>query len=338
MPPMQLVAGEGRRMILVTGAFGFVGRHLVPALRERFPDTAVRALDIQQENGALPAGVEGIQGDLQDRERLREGLEGVETVVHLAAKVAPNAQDSDEMRRVNVDGTVNVYTAAVAEGCTFFLHMSSAGVYGQPRHPQPFHEDEVVAPETPYQRSKWEAERALRQIDSGDLTLNMLRPAGIYGPGSSLEIPLYRSIRNRRWTIDVRGGVIVHPTYIRDIVEGILALVGRPAGNGAVFNIGGEQTIQLQSLQALLAKTMGVSRTCITLPTWFATPLEKVGEPILARRGRSNPLLSRMCRGELFSAAVDDARFRSSYPEVPITPLEQGLRETIDWATGRRLL
>lgn len=178
----------------------------------------------------------------------------------------------------------------------------------------------------------------MRQIDASNTTLNILRPAGIYGPGSYLEIPQYRRIRNQRWVAEIGGGVIVHPTYIDDVVCAVLAMVSRPAPHATVLNIGGERPIQLQELQALLAETLGISRHRLVLPGWFASPLCALGKPILALRGRSNPLLGAMCRGKLFSAAVDDLRFRQRYPDVPVASLRDGLRESIDWAATHRLL
>ena len=74
------------------------------------------------------------------------------------------------------------------------------------------------------------------------------------------------------------------------------------------------------------------------LPALLAGPVAAAAALVLARRGRTNPLLAAMARGELFSAAVDDGRFRSSYPHVPVAPLERGLRETLAWAAERRLL
>jgi nucleoside-diphosphate-sugar epimerase len=154
-------------------------------------------------------------------------VDGVEVVIHLAAKVQPDSRDSTALSRVNVEGTRTVYSAAVASECKLFLHMSSAGVYGTPRRADPFHEDDPPRPVTPYQRTKWEAEETLRQISTPKTTLNILRPAGIYGPGSYLEIPQYQTIRRRKWAVELSGGVIVHPTYIDDVVHAIVAIVAR---------------------------------------------------------------------------------------------------------------
>lgn len=165
-----------------------------------------------------------------------------------------------------------------------------------------------------------------------------MRPAGIYGPGSYLEIPAYKKVRAQRWILEVSGGIIVHPTYVGDVVQAVLAVVEQPAPHATVFNIGGERPIRLYDLQALVAETLEVPRWRMVLPFWIAGPLAAVAKPLLAFLGRPNPLLGRMSRGHLFSAAVDDRRFRERYPNVPVARLKDGLREYIDWASTHGLL
>jgi nucleoside-diphosphate-sugar epimerase len=125
---------------------------------------------------------------------------------------------------------------------------------------------------------------------------------------------------------------------VRDVVEGILAILQKPAPHGTVFNIGGERAIRLQDLEALVAETLGVPRRRLVLPSWLAGPLAGAADPLLTLMGRPNPLRVRMSRGHLFSAAVDDRPFRQRYPDVPTVRLEDGLREHIEWARAQRLL
>lgn len=325
-------------MILVTGASGFVGQHLVRALQQHLPATPIRVFDAKPSQAAWPTGVQAVYGLVEEPERLPDVVGGADVVIHLAAKVEPDSRESNEMWRVNVEGTRNVYSAAVAAGCKLFLHMSSAGVYGPPRKPDPFCEDDPPRPVTPYQRTKWEAEEALRRLDSRDTMLNILRPAGIYGPGSSTEIMEYEKLVGRRWVIEISGGVIVHPTYVADVVHAIMAMVSQPAPHGTTFNIGGERPIRLQDLHALVAEMLGVRRRRLVLPAWLAGPSAALAQPVLALRGRSNPLLGGISRGRLFSAAVDDRRFRLRYPDVPVVELRRGLREYFDWASTQGLL
>lgn len=117
-------------MILVTGASGFVGHHLITALTKRFSRNSIRVFDAKPSSAVLPEGVQALYGLLEEPEQVAAVVHGAEVVIHLAAKVQPYSRESREMWRVNVEGTRNVYSAAVDSGCKLFLHMSSAGIYG----------------------------------------------------------------------------------------------------------------------------------------------------------------------------------------------------------------
>jgi nucleoside-diphosphate-sugar epimerase len=326
-------------MILVTGATGFVGRQLVRAMKSRFPGRPMRILSrATPPPGVLPDGVQVVLGDIADAKTAAEAVHETHGVIHLAAKLQTNACTIQEMRRVNAEGARNLYAAAVAARVRHFVHMSSAAVYGPPQRANPFREDDACKPITPYQVTKFEAEEALSQIDPKETRLNILRPPGIYGPGSLLEIAVYNKVLTRRWSIELSGGVIVHPTYVGDVVDAIIALVEEPASPGTVFNLGGERPILLRALRGLIAEMLGVSRRSIVVPAAIAGPFGGIAQAYFAWTGRPRPLLAEMSRGRCFSSAVDDQRFRESYPGVTVTHLVDGLREHINWAREQHLL
>jgi nucleoside-diphosphate-sugar epimerase len=137
---------------------------------------------------------------------------------------------------------------------------------------------------------------------------------------------------------ELKGGVFVQPTYVNDVVEAILALVDAPAEDGSVFNVGGERALRLEDLRALIAEILDAPLRRIAVPPSLARPLAAAAGPLLALRRRPSPLLSRMARGESFSAAVDDTRFRTKYPDVRVTELRRGVRQHLDWARASGLL
>src|ERR1700681_2772186 len=128
-------------MIVVTGATGFVGHHLLPVLRARFPDKPIRILArTSPQPDALPRGVQVLLGNLEHPDIVAALVRDAQAIIHLAGNVKPDARDLRELRRVNVEGTRNLYAAAAAAGSKLFIHMSSAGVYGAPCGPNPFKE------------------------------------------------------------------------------------------------------------------------------------------------------------------------------------------------------
>src|SRR3990172_4202220 len=94
--------------ILVTGGAGLIGRHLVEALIQTSPGHTIRVLDIQR-HGNSPPAVEFFSGSVEDTVAVDEAMRGARIVVHLAAKVDPDSKDVAALRRVNVDGTRNVF-------------------------------------------------------------------------------------------------------------------------------------------------------------------------------------------------------------------------------------
>jgi nucleoside-diphosphate-sugar epimerase len=326
-------------MILVTGASGFVGSHLIRALKTHLPEKSIRILaHTKIERGAVGDDFQVFSGDIRDAETTAAVVRNVELIVHLAAKIQPSPGDTETTRQINVEGTRHLYSSAVAAGCKFFLHVSSAGVYGPPRSSSAFREDDACKPVTAYQVTKYQAEKALGEIEPKDTTLNILRPTGIFGSGSLLELDAYKKVQVQRWSLETSGGVVVHPVHVRDVVGAILALVRQPAPSGTVLNLGGERPILVQDLFALEAKVMGVHRRRIVLPPAIAGPLGSAAGKAFSLIGRSKPLLAGMSRGQLFSSAVDDSRFRQRFPTASVTPLVDGVREHIDWARSLHLI
>ena len=213
--------------VLVTGANGFAGaaicRHLLA--RGRAVRGAVRRTD-----AALPAGVERtVVGALGDDTDWRQALEGVDAVVHCAARVhvlrETEADPLAAFRRVNVDASRRLAEQAIAAGVRRFVFLSSVGAMVAAARP---------GAASPYQRSKLEAEQALAQVAAGSgLILVMLRPPLIYGPGApgnfarlqrlvaqGLPLPL-ASLDNRRSLLFVGN--------LAEAVEAALACTVKPA-------------------------------------------------------------------------------------------------------------
>ena len=195
-------------VVLVTGANGFVGRHLPPVLfREGWNvRRAVRSLSRADDDVAIPS-----IGPLTD---WSEAVRGAQAVVHLAARVHhPNEEGAvDLYRTVNTEGTLQLARAAAAAGVTRFIYVSTALVNGSCTDGRaPFREDDDFHPRGIYGLSKAEAELGLAQMSANmPMTVTVLRPPMVYGPGAAgnfkllvraiqLGIPLpFASLRNRR--------------------------------------------------------------------------------------------------------------------------------------------
>lgn len=203
--------------ILVTGANGFVGRHLCQELLDEGNDVVAA---VRREHTAPELTKEFPFGDLMGSVDWASALEGVDTVVHLAARVHvmqdTTADPSAAFRRTNVDGTMKLANAAAAAGVRRFVYMSSIKVNGEQTSDTPFDASSVPNPSDPYGVSKWKAESALSELaETGRMTVISVRTPLVYGPGvggnmmrlmrlasKGYPVPL-GDIRNKRTMISV---------------------------------------------------------------------------------------------------------------------------------------
>lgn len=188
-------------MIFVTGANGFLGRHVVHRLAAAGPVRAlVRAPASFRES--FP-GAEVAAGDLLADGVLEPALAGVETVVHLASKNVDH--DGTGFERINVEGTRRLCRSAVASGVRRLIYVSSVGVYGHGAHAGA-DETTPLRPDTPFSRSKAAAEEiVLSHRRAGDLDAVVLRHRFVYGEGDRSVMP--RLVKAaRRYPFWISGG------------------------------------------------------------------------------------------------------------------------------------
>lgn len=250
--------------VLVTGATGFVGSHLVPVLLDRGHEVVAA---VRRPGSAPRSCVERVVGDIHGDTHWAETLDGIDAVVHLAARVHVMNDAADdplaEFRRVNTAGTSRLLESAVAEGVSRFIFLSTIKVNGEKTTDHPFDAHSPRRPVDPYARSKAEAEELVVQAaDSGAIDAVIVRTPLVYGPGvggnfrsmmtmakTRLPIPV-GSIRNRRTMTSVwnladaivsaleapqeRSTILVAAdamsTSTAEVVSALRAALGRRAG------------------------------------------------------------------------------------------------------------
>ncbi len=186
--------------VLVTGSAGFLGHRLVRRLAEGGAD--VRALDPEADLVDFPEGVRPIKGSVTDPRLVREVMEGVATVFHLAAHAGLWAADPSVFERVNHQGTQIVLEAAQRAGVARLIHTASEVIlrgWNDP-DPSPIDEETLAPPLSamagPYSRSKWLADQAARQAIEGGAAVIILYPAVPIGPGDRRRTPPTRMLEN----------------------------------------------------------------------------------------------------------------------------------------------
>ena len=260
------------KKILVTGADGFIGSHLVEALVREGHD--VRAFVYYNSFGSLgwldeaAADVRGrfeaFAGDVRDPNGVRKAMTGCDTVMHLAALIAiPYSYHSpDTYIDTNIKGTLNVLQAARDLGVAKVVHTSTSEVYGTARS-VPIGEEHPLRGQSPYSASKIGADQlALSFHCSFETPVAVIRPFNTFGPRQSARaiIPtIITQIASGQRRIKLGA---LHPTrdfsYVADTVRGFMAVAASPRSVGEVINVSSNFEISIGDTARLIAEAMGV--------------------------------------------------------------------------------
>ena len=249
--------GPTDQTVLVTGGAGFIGSHLVDALRRR---NEVRVLDnlSSGDRERVPADVELIVGDIRDDETVREAAAGVDVIFHEAAQVsvAASMEEPLETHAANATGTLHVLEAARQADATVVL-ASSAAVYGDPES-VPIDESHPTNPKSPYGQSKLAAEQyAQLYSECYDVETVGLRYFNVYGPRQSMEyagvitIFLEQARQDDPLTVHGDGTQTRDFVFVGDVVRANL-LAATQGDSGAVYNVGTGRSISIRELAELI--------------------------------------------------------------------------------------
>lgn len=323
--------------VLVTGATGFTGGHLAARLADA--GASVRGLvrpASRARGGRLASGgVEPVSGDLRDRRALDTACRGVDTVYHVAATYRTAGQSDRTYRAINVQGTDNLLQAALAAGVRRFVHCSTGGVHGHVEQP-PANEDAPLAPGDVYQRTKLEAERLARStgLRTG-LEVVVARPIGIYGPGDTRFLKMFRGIARRRFPLIGSGAVFYHLTYIDDLVAGLRLCGEAPQAAGRTYLLAGPRYTTLAELVGLIAAGLGAPPPRRRLPVWPFQLAGAVCEAVCVPLRVEPPLHRRRVDFFTKSRAFDTTRARTELGYAPQVDLPAGIRRTAAWYRGQ---
>lgn len=258
--------------ILLTGATGFIGRHLTQRLAaEGLPLRAlVRASSDTTELERL--GVDIHIGDVTDWRSVCAAVEGCTRVVHLANVYSMWERDPSLYRRVNVEGTRRVAQAAAEAGVKLFLHVSSVVVFGRPDE-VPFHERSAPGPErfSEYARTKFEADRVVEDFAvSHRLPVAIVYPGSVLGPGDPKSSGRYiDDIVHRRLPMAVFSEDVVTWVHVRDVADAIARLLPRDDAAGARYVLG-RHRLTMHQINEVVREVSGVRPPTVEMPDWLA--------------------------------------------------------------------
>ncbi|MFH2201711.1 MAG: SDR family NAD(P)-dependent oxidoreductase [Elusimicrobiota bacterium] len=313
------------KKVLVTGADGFIGSHLVEELVRR--GQKVRALALYNSHGhwghleKLPAQtlrrIEIVAGNITDPYYVDEIVRGTETVYHLAALIAiPFSYTAPELYvSTNMQGTVNVLQACRRHKVRRLIHTSTSEVYGTARY-TPIDEEHPLQGQSPYSASKIGADKMAESFHrSYGLPVTIARPFNTYGPRQSARAVIPTIITQvLAGKTDIRLGdtrPVRDFNYVQDTVEGFIALAKSKRTIGEVVNLGSGRGVSIAQLLRVLER---ITRRKIHI--------------------RLDSKRLRPAKSEVFKLIASRAKAARLAGWKPRFTLEEGLRRTTDYLRG----
>jgi nucleoside-diphosphate-sugar epimerase len=335
---MQDGVESDRRVILVTGATGFTGGHLVRSLTRDGHRVRVIARPSARDGTLLPPEVEVVEGEIGDPAVVASAVPGTRTIYHLAAAYREARHSAQSYWDVNVGSTNLLLDAAQAEGVQRFVHCSTVGVLGHIADP-PADEQHPHQPADVYQRTKSEAEKlALEAHRQRGIPVAVARPTAIYGPGDTRLLKLFRLIAQERFVMLGSRDIYYHMVHVDDLVRGLRLLGEHPRAVGEVFILGGERYYTLKQIVAMIADATGARPPRWRLPAWPFQIAGSIVERLCVPFGIEPPIYRR--RVDFFTKSraftIEKARRLLGY-EARVA-LEEGIPSTAQWYREQGLL
>lgn len=317
------------KQVLLTGATGFIGRYVLDQLLRE--GVSVRTLVHQLR--LVPPGPVGrvhiVQGDIRNPNVLRSAVEGVDTVLHLAAYARAWAPGPWVFEEVNVRAVDRLLSACAKAGVGRVVHVSSI-VALPPHRPAPV--DGSCRELTPYEATKMESDLLVRDFVGGGGNAVVVRPTRVFGPGPLTDangvtrmIDLYLKGRFRVRIDD--GDVLANYVHVEDVARGIV-LAARRGRRGGDYILGGEN-ISLRGFLERISTLAGVRRRMCAVPPRVGLAVGRLAE-LSSNLGLTPSLTPQWIRLFLEDRRADLRAARRDLGYSPRT-LDEGLASTLEW-------
>jgi len=315
----------------VTGASGFTGSYLCKALVEKNYNVKALVRKNSSRENLEKLNIQFIEGDLADPDSIKGKIKDTDIVFHIAALYRQEGVSKDMFTKVNLEGTRLMLDEAVTSGVKRFVHCSTVGVQGQISNP-PANEDAPYKPGDHYQLSKLEGEKlALSYFNQGKINGVVVRPVGIYGPGDTRFLKLFKYIYKGNFKMIGNGNVLYHLTFVEDLVQGIILAGEIPTAQGKIYTIGGNEYLPLTDLVNLVAQILDKPISRIHIPLWPVYAASFLCEMICRPLGIEPPLYRRRLDFFTKDRAFDISKARKELGYNPKVPLKEGLARTAKW-------
>lgn len=321
--------------VFITGGTGFIGSRLTEKLISDNHEVTLLARNPSSVPFKENDKVRIIKGDLSDKSTLLEGMKGCDCVFHLAAWVKPAFRDPKIVTEINIDGTVNVFDAALECHIKKVVFTSTGGTMSYSHDGNPVDESSNPDPvlHTLYEKTKAEAEKIAVDYSKKGLAVTTVNPTRVYGPGKLTEsnslTKIIRLYISGLWRIiPGNGQTIGNYVFIDDVVEGHI-LAARFGKSGERYILGGENH-SFTSLFDSIGEASGRRRILVKLPAILMKVIIKIFI-FISKISGSPPVLTSDWLDKYLNNWIMSSDKASMELGYKITPLSEGLSRTIQW-------
>jgi nucleoside-diphosphate-sugar epimerase len=320
--------------VLVTGAAGFLGGHVTDLLQSLGEQPRALVHPRERTERLERAGVEMHRGDVADRTALQPAVEGVERILHCAARTGPWGPAA-EYERSNVRALETLVRTAMAAGVERIVHVSSVTVHGNDLGGAGDETTPLRGEPNPYSRSKVAGERLLaRMIEEQGAPVTVVRPGWIYGPGDHASFArLARRIEQQKMMMLGSGENHLPLIYVRDVARGVVLAGEAEEAEGRCYVLVNDEPVTQRDYISAIAAALGAPLPTRRIPYELALSIGAAAEQLgRLLRSRTPPPVMRygmqMLGGEnRFSIA----RARCDLGFAPLVDLAEGVRRSVDW-------
>jgi nucleoside-diphosphate-sugar epimerase len=314
--------------VLVTGATGAVGRHLVRRLVEQGAD--VRALVRASSDTSGLDDVELFKGDLRDAESVGQAMRGCARVYHSGAVTSRMHARREEYESINITGTQNVVRAALKLGVERLVHISTAGNFYN-REQRLMSESESPRSNNDYRRTKAVAEEFVTlNVREHRLPAVIARISSVYGPGLVNWLGLVRAVKGGNLRLIANGRSRKHLGFVTDVVDGLVRCGQTPGIEGQVYFLAGPAPVTIRELVDVVADALSIPRPIRNSPAWPFRIYYRTSEVTFSVFGRELPGAHRYA---IFfeDQALDLSKARAQLGYNPAVRLPDGISRLVEW-------
>lgn len=323
--------------VLVTGGTGFLGKHLVDALLQKNINVTILVRTPEKADIPPHSNLRIWKGDITKPDTIVDIIKDINITYHFAAQLGEWGLPDDLFYESNVKGTKNLMDECLKTQDNRFVFISTPGVQGKghkcAKESFPYNPPHI------YEKTKCEAEKLVKTYhQSHGLDMAIVRPDFVYGPGDYRRIPLYRTIFKKRFLIIGSGQSILHPTYVDDVVQGLLAIGEHKTSLNDVFNIAGPELVSVENYIETIAKVMGVSTHRIKIPLFIGKAAAYACEKWATISGHA-PFVSYSKIDFLtHDHGTDISKAENILGFIPKHDFKNGFQKTYDWIQQNNLL